>query len=234
MLSRLLGAAALSVAALPALGATLAQTSGVFTLEAVGDVPAGISITAFDPVLDTASAADGPLSDTAASADGFTTSDTDEADFGDLSAAAIADTTGGGEAGSAFAESFVELPLFVQNTTDDFLTVSGLLTYDLSATVTIDDPSVDQASAGLLLEFVILGDVVFSEQVFADAGMTEDSAVGEFLIPLTLPGNFGAEVSLVAGATASSSDVSPVPLPAGLPLLAAALAGLAALRRRMG
>lgn len=232
MFHRLIAATAFGLAASPALTATVAQTSAFFTLEAVGDVPAGIFITAFDPVLGTRVETDGALAFADSVSDGFTTSDTSEADFGDVSASASADTTGGGEPGTAFGEALVELPLFVENTTDDVLTITGLLDYDLSALVSIDDPVTDDAFAEVLLEFSILGDVIFSQEIFADVGSAADSAAGIFEIPLTLPGNFGADVLLRAESMAFATDVSPVPLPASLPLLAAALAGVAALRRR--
>lgn len=231
MFNRLAIAAALGLAASPVLAATVAEVSGTFTLEAVGDVPSGIVIDAQTPVTSETSQTRGAQSSTTTETFGFTTPDTSEQDRGELTAIASTDTTGGGF-DNARAGAFVELPLFVSNTSDDFLTVTGLLKYDLTATVTTDAASTDDIFASLLLEFIIGGGVIFSQEVFADAGSPSDSAVGEFEVPLTLPGNFGAPVSLVATARVFSQEVSPVPLPAGLPLLAAALGGMALLRRR--
>lgn len=200
-------AAALGLAASPALSATIAETSGFFTLEAVGDVPAGISITALDPVLGRDAEADGPLAFAESFSDGFTTPDTTQADFGDLSASASADTTAAGKPGTAFGEAFVDLALFVENTTDEVLTITGLLKYDLSASVSIDGAA-DDAFAGAFLDFVIpvAGGSVFTQEVFADLGSPTGAATGEFEIPLTLPGNFGADVFLTSDATAFAAD----------------------------
>lgn len=233
MFRSIVAAAALGALSAPALAATVAETSGSFTLGLTGEVPPGLRFTVEDPTLEADEATTGVLSEADAFADGFATPDPTGIDTGEVATTARADTTGGGTPGAAFADALVRIAIFAENTTDDLIFATGRLAYDISAFVAIDDPATDNASAGVLLELFIAGGLVFSDEVLADAASPgEVTSSGVIDLELPLPGGFGAPVVLTLTGTSLVDDVSPVPLPAGLPMLAAALGGLAVLRRR--
>lgn len=239
MIHRIALATALAVVAAPALSASVAEISGSFTLGAQSD-PGGVVIALTGDRIETFDEATGLIADARATASGTAVAGLGELDVGRLDAVATADTTGG-VMGSALAGGLVDLGLLVQNTSQELKTIVGVLEYSLQASLDLDEAG-DDGSASIFLDIIAFRGTDFETVLFSDGldldaasqGVATTSSQAPIEIPLPLPGGFAAPVSIVLGGSASVDDVSPVPLPAGLPLLGAGLLGLAAMRRRPG
>ena len=217
-------AATLALAAQPALSATLAEISGGAALSAVGEIPQGVEVTSGEPV---------------AFDDTFVTPGS--ADAADAAADARGDALSGVIAAAAFTigdavalgEALYVVSALVENTTQAPVSVLGRVVYDLTAFAAADAPERDDALAVVGVELLVDGEQVLFEEVVSDVAAPGEAALSDaFEYELTLPALGGAEVALSVDGFAFVSQPAPIPLPAGLPLMAAGLGGLALLRRR--
>ena len=231
MLLRPLAAAALALPAVilaaPALAATVAEGGGAFAI-APTDLPEAVILSFPEATSDFASEASGPLSSADALAEtGVAT--------GGVSAQARAEATPSGEAGRAEARAFATTRFTLENPTKAPLTVTAVLSYELLASVAVDDPARDAAFASTSLELRTNGETLLFEEAVREAGLPGREWIDEVFDPvfLILPGGTTEVfVRLETQANARDASPAPIPLPAGLPLLLAGLGGLGLLRRR--
>lgn len=221
MFFRPLAAAALAVLAAPALAATVAEGGGAFAI-APTNLPEDVILSFPEATSDFASQASGPLSSADALAEtGVAT--------GGAFAEARAEATPSGEAGRAEASAFATTVFTLENPTEAPLTVTAVLSYQLLASVAIDDPALDDALASTSLELLTNGETLFFEEAVREAGLPDREWIDDVFDPvfLILPGGT-TEVFVRLETQASAQDASPapIPLPAGLPLLLAGLGGL--------
>ena len=139
-----------------------------------------------------------------------------EAESGSASVDVAIDTDAEGE--PAFGEGYAlfSIALMLENATGAALTVSDRLSYDLSASVWLDDPLLDDASAGSRLDVLVDGRTAFLEEVRRDAGAPGEIAPGdEASLDIPLPAGGAAEVAISVEAFATTVDVShdPSPIP---------------------
>ncbi len=214
-------AATLALAASPALSATLAEISGGFSLSAAGEIPRGVEVSLDEPIA---------FSDTFVTPGSTAEAEADapgDALSGRIEARAFTD----GDA-VALGEGLYVVGAFVENTTGGPLGVSALVDYDLTAFAAAGAPERDDALAAIALELLIDGAQVLFQEVVGEAAAPGEASLSDaFEYELLLPPFATAEVVLALDGFAFASEPAPVPLPAGLPLLAGALGGLALLRR---
>ena len=232
-------AAAFSLLAVPVSAATIAETSGSLSLS-FADLPDGVFVDFLGGDVNPETSTDGELS----SAD---------ADFaapgGPLSLTfstfARSEATADEVARDDLPFATARLPFFEQylvaNTTAQAVSLSGVFSYDLSTSLQLDDPATDSGLAEILISFEaerasggfdrIVDEALRSDAASVGGATASDEVEFTLLVPA------GRQIDFTYGITARSnafdaSAVAPIPLPAGLPLLAAALGGLALLRRR--
>ena len=225
---RLAVAAALGLATHPAVAATMSEGSASYVL-LFFDLPPGVTLEASEPVEVMEPDLFGVVADGSSAGAGGGI----DAESGSANSDVEIDTDVAGA--PAFGEGYAlfSIVLTLENTTEEALTVSDEIFYDLSASVRLDDPLLDEASAGAWIEVLVDGETAFLEEVLQDAPgsvAVEDEAPLEF--PLLAGGM--SEVAISAEAFATAVDVSPIPLPGAWSLMAAALGGLVLLGRRHG
>ena len=224
---RLAVATALGLATHPALASTMSESSAFYGLF-LFDLPPGVTLEASEPVEVMETDLDDFVLDGGAGAGGGI-----DAESGSASADVEIDAGVPGVPASGEGYALFSIVLTLENTTEEALTVSDEIFYDLSASVRLDDPLLDDASAGARIEVLVDGETAFLEEVLQDAPgsvAVEDEAPLEF--PLLAGGM--SEVAISAEAFATAVDVSPIPLPGAWSLMAAALGGLVLLGRRHG
>jgi hypothetical protein len=136
--------------------------------------------------------------------------------------------------GTAFADLFA----FADNAGDGPVALMLTFAYDLVASVTGGGFAGDSGFADVFVSLAIdgLDPIEASATSFLGDGLVR--VQGQELVSILIsaadefgPG-FGPGVTLTIEGSADATSVAPVPLPAGLPLLAAGLGALALLRRR--
>ena len=245
MFARLpLTAAAVVLAASPGLAATVASSSGTVTLS-FADVPEGVFVFRDEDALEVQTFAPSFSTTVEVSTEAVAEeASTEDQDFFDsFCSDATCSEPSGPDAESVFVQNF-DGPN-PETVATGPITVLGVLDYDLQAFGRVDDPAGDFAFASTTLEFFVDGDPFGMPLFEASAGVdapsggnpAADSAVGSFPFDVVLDPEGGgvfdtAELQIRLESVSFAEDVSPIPLPAGLPLLAAGLGGLALLRRR--
>ena len=223
---RLTLAGVLALAAAPALGATVAEGVASFAVSTMGELPPGVTVFLNEPSRNIYTEETPLRARAEAFADGDGLS-------GEVSSLAVAEADASGEAGAySYAEYFVFG--YVENVGAEAVTVPVVLDYELFAFAALDDPAVDDAFASASAEVRVNGDEVFLEELLStvDRGLGEVTASGPFSYDLTIPALSSVDFGIGLIGVAGVEDASPIPLPAALPLLVAALGGLALLRRR--
>ena len=216
-------AATLALAGSPALSATLAEVTGGFALSAMGGLPDGVEVflddpTAFSDVFETRPPRAGEAE---AEAGG-------DALSGRIAASATADGDG-----AALGEGLYVVGGRVENATDAPVAVPARIEYDLAASARIGAPERDDAIAAIALELTVDGARAFLDEVMRGRESPGEASVSDaFEYDLLVPALGAAEFALSVDGFAFVSEPAPVPLPAGLPALAAAVGALALLRRR--
>ena len=133
----------------------------------------------------------------------------------------------------ALGEALYAVSASVENTTAAPVSIAGQIVYDLRAFAAADAPERDDALAVIGVELLIDDEQVLFEEVVSEVAAPGEAALSDaFEYELTLPAFGASEVALSVDGFAFVSEPAPIPLPAGLPLAAAALGGLALLRRR--
>ena len=242
-----LTAAAVTLAASPGLAATIAESSGTVTLS-FAEVPEGVFVFRAEDANDVQTYVPSFSTTLGVSTEAVAeeSSVEDQDSFDSFCTTSTC---------SAPVEPEKFESVFVQNFdgpgADSFapgpITVSGMLDYDLSAFARVDDPSSDSAFALTTLEFFIDGDP-FGTPLFEasarvevppEGNATTDTATGTFPFDVVLDPDGSdifvfdtVELQIRLESVSFAEDASPIPLPAGLPLLAVGLGGLALLRRR--
>ena len=242
-------AATASFVAVPALAASLAQSTGtvrllfpevppgVFMFRSEGNFDIQTYVPSFSTVIDLSSGVEAEES-----------SPDDSAEFNSFCTPSSCSGLAPGDAESVFIQNY-DGPNPASVAAGP-VTISGVLKYDLSASASVDDPDLDSAFATVELAFFANAASRFDAPLFeasarADApgdGSATDSTVGSFAFEFTLdPEGSGVfdtvELGIVLQAVSFADDASaarpaPIPLPAAMPLLLASLGGLVFLRRR--
>ena len=197
----------------PALAATVAESSASYDLF-LFDLPPGVTLEASEPVEVLETDLDGAVTEESFAGAGIGIGG-ENAESGSADADVAIDTDAEGE--PAFGEGYAlfSVVLMLENTTGAALTVSDELSYDLSASVRLDDLLLDDASAGSRLEVLVDGEMAFLEEVRRDADAPGGIAVDDEA-PLDIPllARGAAEVTISAEAFATAVDASPIPVPA--------------------
>lgn len=126
--------------------------------------------------------------------------------------------------------------------------LGGFIDYNLSAAAAVDDPSVDRAQASLSLDLFArepstdVTTPLLMASARADTATSgdlddQDQVEGSLAFDLTLDPNGAGLLSTIElghffESSAVAEDLSPIPVPATLPLLLAALSGLVLVRRQ--
>ena len=239
-----LAAAAAVLAASPGLAATLASSSGTVALF-FADVPEGVFVFRAEDANDVQTIAPSfsTTVEVSTEAQAEESSVEDQALFDSSCTVSTCSAPSGPEGfESVFVRNF-DGPNPEAVATGP-ITLSGVLDYDLSSLGRVDDPASDSAFALATLEFFIDGDP-FGDPFFAASARSDapgegnpSTGVESGSLPFDVvldPQGAGildtVELQLRIKSVSLAEDVSPIPLPAGLPLLAAGLGGLALLRR---
>lgn len=240
----ILATVALMLVPMSSAAATLAQSAGTFTLH-FPDIPEGVFV--FSAEDDSGIASYAPsfsatydLS-TAARANVATRMEVDV-----LDAYAPLDTVGSSP--FVFARNFDGPNPDPDTVAVGPIVLDGFIDYDLSVAAAVDDPSVDRARASLSLDVFARATSadettpLLAASAYADTATTddlddEDEVQGSLAFDLALDptgaGLFSTiEIGYFFESSAVAEDLSPVPVPAALPLLVAALGGLVLLRRQ--
>lgn len=224
-------AALLALLAAPAAAAPLALAVGEYDLTVAGALPDGV-------VIDETGSGAGPDPAPSASTvgDGFADAQaSSEFDAGGpalLSGAVLAEAEAeplGFAEGAAFASGL----LVLENVGETDATVDFSLDYDLSALGEATGPDEDaEGQVTLELDYTGAGASFVEELTFGLENPGFGSATAPFAFSVELFAGAFAQVEVTLQATALAEDLAPIPLPAGLPLMAVGLGGLALLRRR--
>ena len=223
-------AAPVALAALPAAAVPLAEFQGSFQFSF--DFPEGGSVETDDLLVgvpDVVQSGDGVVE---GAVDDFgDTGVTDEEEDYAISGLATAGTNG--EASILFGPPTYEIVTL--NETESELVASLVVEYTLSASASVDDPSTENASSEISFVFSP-GD--FSADGFIDtlsfdaSNPGSDTVSGVFQTDLVLEPSSNQLLTINLAGEASAT-AAPIPVPAALPLMIAALGGLALLRRRI-
>ena len=215
-------AATLALAAQPALSATLAEISGGFALSVPEGLPGGVEVLLDDPIVfsDTFEAPAPSAAEAEAEAQG-------DALAGRIAASAFTDGDG-----VALGEGLYVTSGLAENATGEPVSVSARVEYDLAAFAAIGDPERDDVIAAIAVELIVDEAQVLSEEVVRELAFPGEASLSDaFAYDLLLPAFGAAEFALSVEGFAFVAEPAPIPLPAGLPTLAAAVGALALLRR---
>ena len=242
-------AATASFVAVPALAASVAQSTGTVRL-LFPDVPPGVFVFRSEGNSDvqTYVPSFSTTIDLASGVEAEEAAPDDLAEFNSFCTPSSCSGLAPGDTESVFVQNY-DGPNPASVATGP-ITISGMLEYDLSAFASVDDPDVDLAFATVDLAFFADASSQFDAPLFEASARAEspmggpatDATAGSFAFELTLdPDGRGIfdtiELGVVLEAVSFADDASPagpapIPLPAAMPLFLAGLGGLALLRRR--